>query len=137
MFDVCARIVIIAYPLLSTYPMAFPPIDSTGLDGTFVVASMIFLSGIASVSLAVVAVLAFNRRRTPPYFFVASALVVLAAKAFVGGLTLAGMFELRTHHVIEHGLDFVMAVMLIGAVYVARSPHRCEKLDWFTEGSSP
>jgi len=117
--------------------MPFPPFDTASFDGTFVVTAIIILSGIASVSLAVVAVLAFNRRRTPPYFFVASALVVLAAKAFVGGLTLAGVFELRTHHIIEHGLDFVMAIMLIGAVYVARSPHRCEKFEWFTEGLSP
>ncbi|MFB6081756.1 MAG: hypothetical protein ABEJ67_02935 [Halanaeroarchaeum sp.] len=108
--------------------MAFPPLQTADIGGSFVVGGVIVLAGIASVTLAVVGVLAFRRRRTVSYCFVAAALVVLAVKALVGAMTLGGVIGLWSHHVIEHGLDFVMAIMLIAAIYAARRP---------TDGSLP
>ncbi|MFB6069966.1 MAG: hypothetical protein ABEJ76_03000 [Halanaeroarchaeum sp.] len=108
--------------------MAIPPIGPAGVDGRFVAGGVILLAGIASVALSSIGVLAFRRRRTRSYGLVAGALVVLAVKAFVGALTLLGLLGLRFHHVVEHGLDFVMAIMLIAAVYVARRPADAESL---------
>ncbi|MFB6124459.1 MAG: hypothetical protein ABEJ59_00685 [Halanaeroarchaeum sp.] len=113
--------------------MAFAPLAVAGYGG-FVVGAVVALAGMASVALATIGVLAFRERRTKPYCFVAAALVVLAVKAFVGGVTLAGLLGVRTHHIIEHGLDFLMAVMLITAIYAARRP---TKFDSLTEGLLP
>ncbi|MFB6093388.1 MAG: hypothetical protein ABEJ77_00405 [Halanaeroarchaeum sp.] len=96
-----------------------------GIGDPVALSALILLSGIASVALAVVGVMAFRRRRSPSYLLVATALIVLAVKAFVGGLTVAGLMEVRLHHLVEHGLDFLTALLLIGAIYAARSRHRC------------
>lgn len=116
--------------------MALPPLGDQSLGGTTVVAAIVFLSGVVSVALAAIGILAFRRRRSPSYLLVAAALVVLAAKAFVGGLTVAGVLELTPHHVIEHGLDLLMAVLLIGAIYAARSQHRCRLRNRSPDGPS-
>ncbi|MFW5919631.1 MAG: DUF7471 family protein [Halanaeroarchaeum sp.] len=105
--------------------MALSPLGTETVGDPAAVSTLVLLSGIVSAVLAVVGILAFYRRRSPSYLLVAAALVVLAAKAFVGGLTVAGLLGLRTHHVVEHGLDLLMALLLIGAIYVARSQHRC------------
>lgn len=102
-----------------------PSVFGGGIEEPLAITVLILLSGIASVGLAVVGVLAFRRRRSPSYLLVATALIVLAAKAFVGGLTVAGLLGLRLHHLLEHGLDFLTAMLLIGAIYAARSGHRC------------
>lgn len=91
----------------------------------FVVATLVVLSGIVSLALAIIGIQAFRRRRSLSYLLVAAALVVLAMKAFVGGLTVVGVVGLGPHHVIEHGLDLLMAMLLIAAIYAARSRHRC------------
>jgi heme A synthase len=106
-------------------PMALPAVSAATFGDPVAVSTLVLLSGIVSVALAVVGILAFYRRRSPSYLLVAAALVVLAAKAFVGGLTVAGLLGLRLHHIVEHGLDLLMALLLIGAIYVARSQHRC------------
>ena len=105
--------------------MAFPPLDAPSVGSTAVVAAVVVLSGLVSVALATVGILAFRRRRSPAYLLIATALVVLALKAVVGGLTISGVLGIGPHHLIEHGLDLLMAILLIGAIYVARSQHRC------------
>ncbi|WP_423746780.1 hypothetical protein V5735_21855 (plasmid) [Haladaptatus sp. SPP-AMP-3] len=90
---------------------------STTTDMTF---AFIVLGGIASSVLASASVLAFSQRRSRPYLFVSLALGMLAAKAFVGGLTAFGFVPGTTHHLIEHALDFATALLLITAVVFAR-----------------
>lgn len=92
-----------------------------GLDGPLVVGGVVVLAAAASLLLAILGVLAFKRRRTVSYCFVAGALVILAGKALIGAAALAGVLSYSPHHIIEHGLDFVMAIFLILAIYTARS----------------
>lgn len=86
---------------------------------------IIALSGIATGVLAVVGLVALSRRRSPPYFLVAVALTMLAVRAVVGLLAFAGLMDVGLHNFVEHGLDFVIAVLLIAAIFEARTPNRC------------
>ncbi|UWG48224.1 putative membrane protein [Halanaeroarchaeum sp. HSR-CO] len=105
--------------------MAVFALEVPSFGDPLVVATLVILSGIVSLALAIIGIQAFRRRPSLSYFLVAAALVVLALKAFIGGLTVVGLLDLGIHHVIEHGLDLLMAVLLIGAIYAARSQHRC------------
>lgn len=116
--------------------MALAPVGAASLGDPLAVSTLVLLSGIVSGALAVVGILAFYRRRSPSYLLVAAALVVLAAKAIVGGLTVVGVLGLRLHHIVEHGLDLLMALLLVGAIYVARSRHRCGMFPDLNDGRS-
>lgn len=85
-----------------------------------IVAGTILMSAIVTFPLALFAILAYRRRRTTPYFFVASALVAFLLKAIIGGLFFLGILAGGYHHLIEHALDIAIASMLIVAVYLAR-----------------
>ena len=78
-------------------------------------------AGVAvSSALVVGGVLAWRRRRSTPYLLVALALATLAVKGVVGATVLVGLFPTAAHHTVEHGLDLLMAVLLVGAVALAR-----------------
>lgn len=91
---------------------------------------VIVLSGIATGVLAVVGLFALSRRRSAPYLLVAVSLVLLAGRAVVGLLAFAGMVEVGLHNFVEHALDFLIAVLLIAAIFEARSPNRCSLGSW-------
>lgn len=116
---------------MATFGLAVP-----SFGNPIVVSALILLSGIASVALAVIGILAFRRRRSLSYLLVATALVVFAAKAFVGGLTIAGVLGFGSHHAVEHALDLLMALLLIGAIYAARGRHDCWSIIPFGPESS-
>ncbi|MGA9400914.1 DUF7471 family protein, partial [Haladaptatus sp.] len=52
---------------------------------------------------------------------IALAFAALAGRELVGGLTMANYLTANAHHLFEHGLDIVMMLLLIGAVYYART----------------
>lgn len=81
-------------------------------------------TGIASGLLAAIAFAAFVRRRSWAYFLVALALFVFLGRTVLAGLTLAAFVSPDSHHLLEHGLDFVTIVLLLGAIYTARTVDR-------------
>lgn len=87
-------------------------------------AAVLLLAGVGSLVVAGLAVGALARRRSRSYLLVALALVTLAARTAVAGATMAGMVETSAHHLLEHGLDVVMAGLVIAAVYYARRTER-------------
>lgn len=95
------------------------------LDVEVLLPFVIALSGIATGVLAAVGLVALSRRRSPTYFLVATALSLLAVRAVVGLLAFAGVMDVGLHNFVEHGLDFVIAVLLIAAIFEARTPGRC------------
>lgn len=109
--------------------MALPALDVSALGNSLLSSTLLVLSAITSIVLASIGVLAFRRRGSLSYFLVAAALVVFALKALVGGLTVLGIVEIHLHDVIEHGLDLLMGLLLLGAIYVARGDHNCRLLD--------
>ncbi len=98
------------------------------LSGDPIIAATIVVAAIASFPLALFGILAYKRRRTTAYFFVATALVAFFLQAVLGGLSLVGIFSTRNHQLLEHGLDIAIAFLLIGAVYVARNAKQLDSL---------
>nr|WP_158059473.1 hypothetical protein [Halorussus halophilus] len=84
-------------------------------------AALLALAGVGSALVLALALAAFLRRRTRSYLLVALALATLLARTAVATLSLTGSVADGSHHVFEHGLDVVMAALVIAAVYDARS----------------
>jgi len=78
------------------------------------------LAAVGSATLVALALVALDRRRTGPYLLVTLALGALLARAAVGWLTAADLMLQAPHHLAEHGLDALTAVLLLGAVVLAR-----------------
>lgn len=82
---------------------------------------LIVVAGLAAAVLMSLGLVAFSRRKSRSYLLVFLALCTLVCKALAGGLTIAGILPTDLHHTVEHGLDLVMAILLIAAVYYART----------------
>jgi hypothetical protein len=78
------------------------------------------LAAIGSATLVALALVALGRRRSAPYLLVTLALATLFARTAVGWLTASELLVPTTHHLAEHGLDALTAVLLLGAVVLAR-----------------
>lgn len=79
------------------------------------------VAGLGAAALAGAALAVFLRRRSRSYLLVAFAFVALLGRTAVAVASLAGMVALDYHHLLEHGLDVVMAALVVAAVYYARS----------------
>jgi PhoPQ-activated pathogenicity-related protein len=92
--------------------------------GDIALSSVLLLAGIASLAVVGLAVVAFAQRRSRSYLLITMALTTLLARTVVGALATNGMMAQATHHLTEHMLDGVMAVLLLAAVYYARTTER-------------
>lgn len=79
------------------------------------------IAGIASALLLSLAVAAFVQRRSSLYLLIVLALGALVARSAAAGFTVIGLLPPDQHHVFEHRLDVVMASLVIGAIYYART----------------
>ena len=77
---------------------------------------LLVLSGIGSLIVFALAVSAFRRRRSLPYLLITAALGALVLRPIVGTGTALGYVSMTAHHTIEHGLDVLIAGLLIAAV---------------------
>lgn len=84
-------------------------------------AFVLFFAGAATALLAGLGLAVFVRRRSRSYLLVALALVTLFARTVVAAMTMLDALGPTPHHLIEHGLDTLMATCVVGAVYYARS----------------
>lgn len=80
------------------------------------------LAGLGSSVLLGLGLAALARRQSWSYLLVTLALGTLLARTGLAVLTMNGVVSNRTHHLGEHGLDVVMAALVIAAVYTARRP---------------
>lgn len=87
---------------------------------------ILIFSLLASAPLAVFGLLAYRRRRTRPYLLVAIAFVLFLLKSVLGGVSIIGGWSTGTHHLIEHGFDFLIASFFLGAVYLSRRTDQLE-----------
>lgn len=115
--------------------MLFAPLVGDVLRHLDLLGLVVILTGITSGLLAAVAVIALFRRRSAPYLLVTMALVALAAKAVVALFAIGGYVDAATHNLVEHGLDFVVATLLIAAIVEARNPHSCAVGRWLGYGT--
>jgi hypothetical protein len=79
------------------------------------------LAGLTSVGILALAVVALTRRRSWSYLLVTLAIGTLGMRVLLGGLMLLGVIDLRIHHLLEHVVDVLMALLLLAAVYTART----------------
>ena len=84
-------------------------------------AVLLALAGVGSALVLAVALAALLRRRSRSYLLVTLALATLLARTAVAALSFTGTVEAGSHHLFEHGLDVVMAALVIAAVYDART----------------
>ncbi|WP_232688377.1 DUF7471 family protein [Halobacterium zhouii] len=94
-------------------------VQSAALAWPLVVA--LSLAALGSAVLTGTALAVFLRRRSRSYLLVALALAALLARTVVASASLTGLLAGDVHHVLEHGLDVVMAALVVAAVYYARS----------------
>jgi heme A synthase len=92
-----------------------------GLSGSEVaLIPLLVFGGLASAALAGLGAVAFSRRRSRSYLLITLALVALGLKAFLGGLWLIEFLPIAQHHLLEHGMDVAIALLLVAAIYDAR-----------------
>lgn len=98
------------------------PIHALAPDPWLVAA--VGLGGLTSAVVVALAVAALLRRRSTPYLLISLALGTLLARSAVAAVAMNGYFSDVTHHTVEHGLDVVMAGLVLAAVYYARRVER-------------
>jgi ABC-type sugar transport system permease subunit len=96
-------------------------------------ALVLALAGVATALLAGLGLAAFLRRRSRSYLLVALALGTLFARPVVATMTVLDLLDSAPHHLVEHGLDTLMAACVVGAVYHARSAGEADR----TAGGRP
>jgi len=79
------------------------------------------VAGLVSVLIIGLALVAYSRRRTWSYLLVTLALATLLVRTAFGMLSRSDLLSATAHHVLEHSLDIFAVVLLIGAIYLARS----------------
>jgi|APHM01.1.fsa_nt_gi hypothetical protein len=67
------------------------------------------------------------RRRSRRYLLVSATLAAFLSRSLVALLAVGGLVSADSHHLLEHGLDALIAIMLLAAVYdstTATTDHR-------------
>jgi hypothetical protein len=81
--------------------------------------AVILLAALGTVSLFALGLVAFLRRPTTRYLLVTVALGALVFRTVVGLGTVFGVVPMPMHHLIEHGIDFLIAALVLSAVYLS------------------
>ncbi|WP_049804955.1 DUF7471 family protein [Natrinema pellirubrum] len=82
-----------------------------------VLVAIIVLAALGTTALFVVGVAAYARRRTARYCLIAVVLGVLVVRSITGLGTVLGLVPMTVHHLVEHGFDFLIALLLLYAIY--------------------
>jgi hypothetical protein len=98
--------------------------QGSALIGEVALPTILVITGIASLVILGLGVVALAQRRSRSYLLITMALGTLVGRTLVGGLAMNGAIAMEFHHLIEHTLDGVMAVLLLAAVYYARTTER-------------
>ena len=92
--------------------------------GAVALPTVLFLTGIVSLAIVGLGIAALAQRRSRSYLLIALALTTLLGRTVVGGFAMDSTIPMQLHHLFEHALDGVMAVLLLAAVYCARTTER-------------
>ncbi|WP_226042571.1 hypothetical protein [Natrinema sp. DC36] len=82
-----------------------------------ILVAVIVLAVVGTTALFVVGLVAYSRRRTTRYFLITVVLGVLVVRSVTGLGTVLGLVPMTVHHLVEHGFDFLIAVLVLYAVY--------------------
>lgn len=80
------------------------------------------LATLGTAALFVIGLEGYRRRRSRVYLLVTTALGLLLARSVMGFGTVLGVVPMPVHHLVEHGSDFVVATLVLYALYSRGSP---------------
>jgi len=98
---------------------------TNGVEGSMLVLLVVVAAGIGTGVLFAVSLVAYARRRETQYLIVSAAVGALWVRSIVGTGTVLGVVPMPIHHLVEHGLDFLIAALILYAVY-AHAPGSLE-----------
>lgn len=84
---------------------------------------LLILATIGTAILFVAGLVAYSRRRTTRYLLITIVLGLLVARSVTGLGTVFGIVPMTIHHFVEHSFDFLIAVLLLYAVYRSHPSH--------------
>lgn len=95
------------------------PFDVTWVDPQLAPAllGIIVLAVAGTTVLFCCSVVAYSRRRSPRYLLITVVLGLLVARSIVGLGTVFGLVPMTVHHLVEHGVDFAIALLVLYVVY--------------------
>jgi len=80
------------------------------------------LATLGTTALFLIGAVGYRRRGTRVYLLVSVALGLLVARSLVGFGTVFGVVPMPVHHLVEHGSDFVVATLVLYALYRREPP---------------
>ncbi|GAB7090102.1 hypothetical protein JCM18237_03730 [Halorubrum luteum] len=88
-----------------------------GVEGSIPLLVVVIVAGIGTGLLFAVSLLAYHRRRSRQYLLISVAVGALWLRSVIGAATVLGYVPMPVHHFIEHSLDFLIAALVLYAVY--------------------
>lgn len=81
---------------------------------------VLLLAGVGTTALFLIGLAAYRRRRSRTYLLITLALGTLVVRTVVGLGTVFGVVPMGVHHLVEHTFDFLIAAVLLAAIYYQR-----------------
>jgi nucleoside permease NupC len=81
---------------------------------------ILLLAAVVTLPIAGIAARVYLQRRSTSYLLVALALFALVARIGIAAGTVLGVVPDALHHLVEHGLDVMIAALVVGATVAAR-----------------
>jgi len=91
--------------------------EGWGVEGSLALLAVVGVAGIGTGVLFLVSLVAYRRRRSGQYLLISVAVGALLARSLVGAGTVLGYVPMPVHHFLEHSLDFLIAALVLYAVY--------------------
>ena len=98
-------------------PDQLATVTAAQLSDSLVLIGILVLAAIFSTFLFALSLVAYRQRRSSIYFLVTAAIGALVVRSAVGLGTVYGAIPMVSHHIIEHALDVVIALLLLWAIY--------------------
>ncbi|MDQ2074169.1 DUF7471 family protein [Haloarcula sp. NS06] len=102
--------------------MLQPTADWIGPGQTALLIAVLGLSALGTLALFSVAAVSTYRRRSRPYVLLTVAIGLLVFRSVVGIGTVLGAVPMVVHHLTEHGFDFLIALLVLSAIYSVAPP---------------
>ncbi|KOX91313.1 DUF7471 family protein [Haloarcula rubripromontorii] len=102
--------------------MLQPTADWIGPGQSAVLIAVLGLATLGTLALFVVAAVSTRRRRSRPYVLLTVAIGLLVVRSVVGIGTVLGVVPMVVHHLTEHGFDFLIALLVLSAIYSVAPP---------------
>lgn len=88
-----------------------------GVEGSLLILAVILLAGVGTGLLFLASLLAYRQRQTTEYLLITIAVGILFLRSVGGVGTVMGRVPMVIHHLMEHSFDFLIAALILYAVY--------------------